>query len=110
MRNLLIGIDSGTQSTKVVVVDSRDGKVLASAAQSYDLIPDLPPGAKEQHPHTWRLRRARYAGAVPSRRAGGRESGHRTAPRWPALFHRANQPRPPWSIAFHYRSQLTDFA
>ena len=26
----------------------------ASAAQAYDLIPDLPPGAKEQHPHTWR--------------------------------------------------------
>src|SRR5256885_4033782 len=54
MRNLLVGIDSGTQSTKVVVVDSRDGKVLASASQAYDLIPDLPPGAKEQHPHTWR--------------------------------------------------------
>src|SRR3982751_298312 len=54
MRNLLIGIDSGTQSTKVVVVDSRDGKVLASAAQAYDLIPAPPPGAKEQHPHTWR--------------------------------------------------------
>ena len=54
MRELLIGIDSGTQSTKVLVVDARDGKVLASAAQEYDLIPDLPPGAKEQHPHTWR--------------------------------------------------------
>src|SRR4051794_37489015 len=54
MRNLLIGIDSGTQSTKALVVDSRDGKVLASANQVYDLIPDLPPGAKEQHPHTWR--------------------------------------------------------
>src|SRR5262250_3429076 len=54
MRSLIIGIDSGTQSTKVLVVDARDGKVLASAAQSYDLIPDLPPGAKEQHPHTWR--------------------------------------------------------
>ena len=54
MRNLIIGIDSGTQSTKVVVVDSRDGKVLATAAQSYDLLPNLPPGAKEQHPHTWR--------------------------------------------------------
>src|SRR2546423_267253 len=54
MRNLLVGIDSGTQSTKAVVVDTRDGKVLASAAQAYDLIPDLPPGAKEQHPHTWR--------------------------------------------------------
>src|ERR1043166_4730844 len=54
MRNLLIGIDSGTQSTKALVVDSRDGKVLASANQAYDLIRDLPPGAKEQHPHTWR--------------------------------------------------------
>ncbi len=54
MRTLLIGIDSGTQSTKVLVVDARDGKVLAAAAQAYDLIPNLPPGAKEQHPHTWR--------------------------------------------------------
>src|SRR5512136_59474 len=54
MRTLLLGIDSGTQSTKVLVVDARDGKVLASAAQEYGLIPNLPPGAKEQHPHTWR--------------------------------------------------------
>src|SRR5882762_7995544 len=54
MRTLLLGIDSGTQSTKVVVVDARDGKVLASGAQGYDLIPNLPSGAKEQHPHTWR--------------------------------------------------------
>lgn len=54
MRTLILGIDSGTQSTKVLVVDARDGKVLASAAQAYDLIPGLPPGAKEQHPHTWR--------------------------------------------------------
>jgi len=54
MRTLLIGIDSGTQSTKALVVDARDGRVLASAAQEYDLIHNLPPGAKEQHPHTWR--------------------------------------------------------
>src|SRR3989454_311416 len=54
MRPLVIGIDSGTQSTKVLVVDARDGKVIASAAQEYDLIAGLPPGAKEQHPHTWR--------------------------------------------------------
>src|SRR5580704_15828316 len=54
MRTLLIGIDSGTQSTKALVVDANTGKVLASAAQAYDLIPNLPPGAKEQHPHTWR--------------------------------------------------------
>jgi xylulokinase len=54
MRTLLIGIDSGTQSTKALVVDARDGKVLGAGAQAYDLIPNLPPGAKEQHPHTWR--------------------------------------------------------
>ena len=54
MRTLLIGIDSGTQSTKVLIVDAKNGKVLASASQAYDLIPNLPPGAKEQHPHTWR--------------------------------------------------------
>src|SRR4029077_14186095 len=73
MRTLLLGIDSGTQSTKVLVVDARDGKVVASAAQEYDLIPNLPPGAKEQHPHTWRdatasairsaLRQAKASGA-----------------------------------------------
>lgn len=73
MRTLLLGIDSGTQSTKVLVVDARDGKVVASAAQEYDLLPDLPAGAKEQHPHTWRdatasaIRRAlRQAKAVAS--------------------------------------------
>jgi xylulokinase len=54
MRTLLLGIDSGTQSTKVLVVEARTGRVLSSAAQTYDLIPDLPPGAKEQHPHVWR--------------------------------------------------------
>src|ERR1039457_3051142 len=54
MRNLIIGIDSGTQSTKVLVVDARQGKVLGQAARAYDLIPGLPAGAKEQHPRTWR--------------------------------------------------------
>jgi len=54
MRTLIIGIDSGTQSTKALVVDAKNGKVLASGSQAYGLIPDLPPGAKEQHPHTWR--------------------------------------------------------
>lgn len=54
MRNLLIGIDSGTQSTKALVVDAKNGEVLGTGAQAYELIPDLPPGAKEQHPHSWR--------------------------------------------------------
>ncbi len=53
MRTLVIGIDSGTQSTKVLVIDARTGKVLGASAQAYDLIPNLPPGAKEQHPETW---------------------------------------------------------
>ena len=53
MRTLLIGIDSGTQSTKALVVDANTGKVAGSGAQAYDLIPDLPPGAKEQNPQTW---------------------------------------------------------
>jgi xylulokinase len=73
MRTLVIGIDSGTQSTKALVVDANTGKVLASAAEAYDLIPNLPAGAKEQHPHTWReatasamrraLRQAKASGA-----------------------------------------------
>jgi len=54
MKTLIIGIDSGTQSTKVLIVDAKNGKVLGSAARAYDLIAGLPPGAKEQHPHTWR--------------------------------------------------------
>jgi xylulokinase len=54
MRTLLLGIDSGTQSTKVLVVDARNGKVVAASAEGYDLIAGLPAGAKEQHPHTWR--------------------------------------------------------
>lgn len=54
MRNLILGIDSGTQSTKVLAVDVRDGKVVGIGSQAYELIPNLPPGAKEQHPHTWR--------------------------------------------------------
>ena len=52
-RSLLIGIDSGTQSTKALVVDARTGAVLGEGAAKYGLIPDLPPGAKEQHPEVW---------------------------------------------------------
>src|SRR5204862_4071438 len=54
MRTLLVGVDSGTQSTKAVAVDASTGNVLGIGVQTYDLIPNLPPGAKEQHPHTWR--------------------------------------------------------
>ncbi len=52
-RTLLIGIDSGTQSTKALVVDARNGAVVGEGAAQYGLIQGLPPGAKEQHPETW---------------------------------------------------------
>jgi len=74
MRTLLIGIDSGTQSTKVLVVDAKNGKVLSSASQAYDLMPNLPPGAKEQHPHTWRDAAAKaIKQALKAAKAGGSE-------------------------------------
>jgi len=53
MRELVIGIDSGTQSTKVLVVDANNGKVLGEGAKAHRLIGGLPAGAKEQHPADW---------------------------------------------------------
>jgi xylulokinase len=53
MRTLLIGIDSGTQSTKALVVNAQTGQVLGKGAAAYNLIPNLPTGAKEQHPRDW---------------------------------------------------------
>jgi xylulokinase len=50
---LYIGIDSGTQSTKSIVVDLASGEMLATAQQSYGLIPGLPPGHMEQDPQVW---------------------------------------------------------
>jgi xylulokinase len=52
-RSLLIGIDSGTQSTKALVVDASSGKVLGQGSGKHDLIAGLPAGAKEQHPAQW---------------------------------------------------------
>jgi xylulokinase len=53
-RQLFIGIDSGTQSTKALVVDAASRRVVGEGAVRYGLIPDLPAGSKEQHPETWR--------------------------------------------------------
>jgi xylulokinase len=52
-RTLLIGIDSGTQSTKALVVEANSGKVLGEGSARYGLLPNLPAGAKEQHPDVW---------------------------------------------------------
>lgn len=51
--SLYIGIDSGTQSTKAVVLDLDQGRVVTEARASHELIPHLPAGHLEQHPEDW---------------------------------------------------------
>jgi xylulokinase len=51
--SLYLGIDSGTQSTKAVVLDLDTGRVIAEARAPHTLIPGLPAGHKEQHPQEW---------------------------------------------------------
>lgn len=53
MASVVIGIDSGTQSTKALVVDAKTGNVLGESSEAYGLIEGLPSGAKEQHPSVW---------------------------------------------------------
>lgn len=53
MSEYFIGIDSGTQSTKTILLDADSGEVSASASQHYDLIEGLPAGHKEQNPADW---------------------------------------------------------
>jgi xylulokinase len=50
---IYLGIDCGTQSTKTIALDAESGRILASDAQTYEVIPNLPPGHLEQHPATW---------------------------------------------------------
>jgi xylulokinase len=53
MSEYFIGIDSGTQSTKAVLLDAATGEIVAGASESYELIEGLPAGHKEQHPSKW---------------------------------------------------------
>lgn len=48
-----VGIDSGTQGTKVLVVDIRTGKVQGRGFAPHVMIPGLKPGENEQDPATW---------------------------------------------------------
>ncbi len=51
--SLFIGIDSGTQSVKAVVLDLDTRKVVAEARAPHTLIDGLPVGHMEQHPQDW---------------------------------------------------------
>ena len=53
MTRLFIGLDSGTQSTKAVLVDGDTGHVIATRSVTYDILPSATPGAKEQDPADW---------------------------------------------------------
>jgi len=51
--SLFIGIDSGTQSVKAVVLDLENRKVVAEARAPHTLIDGLPVGHMEQDPREW---------------------------------------------------------
>ncbi|MDX6766525.1 MAG: xylulokinase [Candidatus Methylacidiphilales bacterium] len=53
MGQYFIGVDSGTQGTKAVVMDGATGKIKSTATAAYGLLPNLKGGAKEQHPKVW---------------------------------------------------------
>jgi len=52
MAGAFLGIDSGTQSTKAVLVEADTGRVLAVGRAPHALIADMP-GQKEQQPSWW---------------------------------------------------------
>ncbi len=53
MSEYFIGIDSGTQGAKTILLDAASGEIAASASKQYELIEGLPAGHKEQHPAEW---------------------------------------------------------
>jgi len=48
-----IGIDSGTQGTKVLIVEFETGRVLGRGLAAHRPVPLLKPGESEQDPQTW---------------------------------------------------------
>jgi D-xylulose kinase len=53
MPQYVIGIDSGTQGTKALVVDAGSGRVLGRGRSPHATIGGLGPGASEQDPAVW---------------------------------------------------------
>jgi xylulokinase len=48
-----IGVDSGTQSTKAILINGNNGRVISKAIQMHKFIDGLSPGNIEQNPSTW---------------------------------------------------------
>jgi len=53
MPEYFVGFDSGTQSTKALIIDGDTGEIVGRATKGYGLIEGLPHGHREQHPSTW---------------------------------------------------------
>jgi xylulokinase len=52
MKAAFLGIDSGTQSTKAILVEADTGRVLSLGRAPHALLAEKP-GQKEQHPQWW---------------------------------------------------------
>jgi xylulokinase len=65
--SLYLGVDSGTQSVKVVALDVETGRVVAEARAPHRLIGGLPAGHMEQHPQEWASAMDAAIGEVASR-------------------------------------------
>ncbi len=65
--SLFIGIDSGTQSVKAVVLDFETKQVVAEARAPHHLIDGLPVGHMEQHPQEWTAAMDRVIGEVAAK-------------------------------------------
>jgi sugar (pentulose or hexulose) kinase len=53
MKPLFIGLDSGTQSTRAILIDGDTGRVLAVRSAAQDILPSEVPGTREQDPADW---------------------------------------------------------
>src|SRR5581483_9448328 len=53
MDDYFIGIDVGTQSTKGILLSTKLHKPIATATFAHEMVPNLPPSHKEQHPQDW---------------------------------------------------------
>ncbi|MEO7318798.1 MAG: xylulokinase [Chthoniobacteraceae bacterium] len=73
--SLVIGIDSGTQSVKAIVLDLDTRKVIAEARAPHTLIAGLPVGHMEQHPAEWTAAMDQVISEVAARIDGGRVRG-----------------------------------
>ncbi len=51
---IFLGIDCGTQSTRVIALDWESGEILASGGRTHGFLEGLPEGVMEQDP-AWRV-------------------------------------------------------